>query len=153
MSTLRVAELNAAYASVIDNGRLEEWPEFFVEDCLYKITSAENHRRGYAAGIVYADSKAMLRDRVTALRRANIYERQSYRHIIGVPLVTANGGGGIAAETPFLVVRIMRDGRSALFATGVYLDRMREEASRLRFVERIAVCDSARFDTLLAIPL
>src|SRR4051795_12169961 len=153
MSTRRLAELNAAYASAIDNDRLEEWPEFFVEDCLYKITSVENHRRGYAASIVYADSRAMLRDRVTALRRANIYERQRYRHIIGLPLVTPNGGGGITAETPFLVVRIMRDGRSDLFASGVYLDTVREAASRLRFVERIAVCDSAHFDTLLAIPL
>jgi len=81
---LRVAELNAAYAATIDADRLEAWSDFFVDDCLYKITSAENHRRGYSAGIVYADSRAMLRDRVTALRTANIYERQSYRHIIGL---------------------------------------------------------------------
>ncbi len=80
---LRVAALNAAYAATIDDDRLEEWPDFFVEDCLYKITSADNERRGYAAGIVYADSRAMLRDRVIALRTANIYERQAYRHIIG----------------------------------------------------------------------
>jgi 3-phenylpropionate/cinnamic acid dioxygenase small subunit len=153
MSMLRLAELNAAYASAIDNDRLEEWPDFFVDDCLYKITSADNHRRGYAAGVVYADSRAMLRDRVTALRRANIYERQSYRHIIGLPLITENGAGGIAAETPFLAVRIMRDGTSDLFATGIYLDKLRDDGSRLRFVERIVVCDSAHFDTLLAIPL
>ena len=153
MSTLRLAELNAAYASAIDNDRLEEWPDFFVDDCLYKITSSDNHKRGYAAGIVYADSRAMLRDRVTALRRANIYERQSYRHIIGLPLVTADGADGIAAETPFLVVRIMRDGRTDLFATGTYLDKLRDDASRLRFAERIVICDSGHFDTLLAIPL
>ena len=47
----------------------------------------------------------------------------------------------------------MRDGRMDLFATGVYLDRVRDEAARLRFAERIVVCDSAHFDTLLAIPL
>lgn len=151
---MRIAELNAAYVSAIDNDRLEEWPEFFIEDCLYKITSAENHRRGYAAGIVYADSRAMLRDRVTALRRANIYERQSYRHIIGLPLVhSSSGAGEIAAETPFLVARILRDGRTDLFATGIYLDILREDVSRLRFVERIVICDSAHFDTLVAIPL
>ena len=153
MSVLRIAELNAAYASAIDNDRLEEWPNFFIDDCLYKITSADNHRHGYAAGIVYADSRAMLRDRVTALRRANIYERQSYRHIIGLPLVRSSGADGIAAETPFLVARIMRDGRTDLFATGVYIDRLRDEGSRLRFAERVAVCDSAHFDTLLALPL
>jgi 3-phenylpropionate/cinnamic acid dioxygenase small subunit len=147
---LRVAALNAAYAATIDQDRLEAWPGFFVEDCLYKITSAANHRAGYAAGIVYADSRAMLRDRVTALRTANIFERHSYRHIVGLPVI---GGDGETAETPFLVARIMRDGRTDVFVTGVYLDRLRDEAGDLRFVERIVVCDSSFFDTLLAIPL
>jgi 3-phenylpropionate/cinnamic acid dioxygenase small subunit len=150
---LRVAELNAAYAATIDADRLEAWSDFFVDDCLYKITSAENQRRGYSAGIVYADSRAMLRDRVTALRTANIYERQSYRQIIGLPVLGATGADGITAETPFLVLRIMRDGRTDLFATGVYVDRICDEGDRLRFVERIVVCDSGHFDTLLAIPL
>ncbi len=98
-------------------------------------------------------SRAMLRDRVTALRTANIYERQSYRHIVGLPVLGATEADGIAAETPFLVVRIMRDGRTDLFATGVYIDRIRDEAGGLRFAERIVVCDSSHFDTLLAIPL
>ena len=150
---LRVARLNAAYAATIDADRLEAWPDFFVDDCLYKITSAENHRRGYSAGIIYADSRAMLRDRVTALRTANIYERQSYRHIVGLPVLGETGTDSIAAETPFLVVRIMRDGRTDLFATGVYIDRICGEGDNPRFAERIVVCDSGHFDTLLAIPL
>jgi 3-phenylpropionate/cinnamic acid dioxygenase small subunit len=150
---LRVAALNAAYAAAIDTDRLESWPDFFVDDCLYKITSAENHKRGYSAGIVYADSRAMLRDRVTALRTANIYERQSYRHIISLPVITASGADVIAAETPFLVARIMRDGRTDLFVTGIYLDQVRDEGGELRFAERLVICDSGHFDTLLAIPL
>lgn len=149
----RVAALNTQYAACIDADRLEQWPDFFVERCLYKITSADNHKRGYAAGIVYADSRAMLQDRVAALRQANIYERQSYRHIIGMPSVGAPQGNDIAAETPFLVVRTMRDGRMDLFATGVYLDKLREDGGSLRFAERLVICDSSRFDTLLAIPL
>jgi len=150
MNILQLMELNAAYAAAIDTDRLEDWPEFFAPDCLYKITSADNHKRGYAAGIVYADSQAMLRDRVTALRTANIFERQSYRHIVGLPVI---GADGATAETPFLVVRIMRDGRSDLFVTGVYLDKLHNEAGQLRIAERIVVCDSGHFDTLLAIPL
>jgi 3-phenylpropionate/cinnamic acid dioxygenase small subunit len=144
----RLMALNAAYARTIDTDRLEAWPDFFTDDCLYKITSADNHRRGYLAGIVYADSKAMLRDRVTALRTANIFERQAYRHIVGLPVLD-----GMAAETPFLVARIMRDGRTDLFATGVYLDRLHDEAGVLRFSQRVVVCDSSLFDTLVAIPL
>jgi anthranilate 1,2-dioxygenase small subunit/terephthalate 1,2-dioxygenase oxygenase component beta subunit len=145
----RVAALNADYAAAIDDDRLEDWPGFFVEDCLYKITSADNVRDGNEAGIVYADSRAMLADRVLALRRANIYERQMYRHIVGTPRIT----GPDVAETPFLVVRTMRDGRMDLFVAGRYLDRLQDEAGTFRFKERIVVCDSSHFDTLVAIPL
>lgn len=153
MTALRLAELNAAYAAAIDGDRLEAWPDFFTDDCLYKVTSADNHRAGLQAGIVYADSRAMLRDRITALRTANIYERQAYRHIIGLPLVLSEADGVIAAETPFLVARILRDARTDLFATGVYLDRVQAEGGALRFSQRIVVCDSGHFDTLVAIPL
>ena len=161
----RVAQLNADYARAIDDDRLEDWPGYFADPCLYTITSADNHRHGLPAGLMYADSKGMLRDRVAALREANIYERQTYRHLIGLSAILGKAGGevggkaggeagsGVRAETPFLIVRIMRDGRMDLFATGRYLDTVVEEAGALRFRERIVVCDSSRIDTLLAIPL
>jgi len=151
-TVFRVAGFNAAYAAAIDDDRLEEWPAFFLDECLYKITSADNLRDGNEAGIVYADSRAMLSDRVLALRRANIYERQSYRHIMGMPLVKP-GTGDIAAETPFVVVRTMRDGRMDLFVAGRYRDRLRDVDGTLLLAERIVICDSSHFDTLVAIPL
>lgn len=150
----RLSALNADYARCIDDDRLEAWPAFFLERCLYKITTADNERQGYEAGIVYADSRAMLEDRVTALRLANVYERQRYRHIVGTPIVLARDDGEVRVESPFLVTRIMRDGRMDVFATGRYLDRVREDAAgALRLAERLVVCDSPRIDTLLAIPL
>jgi 3-phenylpropionate/cinnamic acid dioxygenase small subunit len=149
----RVWQLNADYARALDDDRLEDWPGFFVRDCLYKITSVDNHRLGMEAGLIYADSNDMLRDRVAALREANIYERQAYRHLVGMPALLGEAGGAIRAETPFLVVRIMRDGTMDLFATGRYLDLLVEEEGALRFRERVVVCDSSRIDTLLAIPL
>ena len=149
----RVSRLNAYYARTIDDDRLEDWPRFFVERCLYKITSADNHRKGLPAGIVYADSRGMLQDRVAALRDANVYERQTYRHLVGLPSILDEADGAVRSETPFLVVRIMRDGTMDLFATGRYLDALVEEEGALSFRERIVVCDSSRIDTLLAIPL
>lgn len=150
----RVAALNAEYARVIDDDRLEEWPGFFVDACLYKITTADNLRKGLAAGIMYADSRGMLKDRVSALRDANIYERQTYRHIIGMPALLAETGNEASTESPFIVVRIMRDGTMDVFATGKYLDRVIPvDGGKLRFVERIVVCDSSRVDTLVALPL
>ena len=149
----RVSQLNAEYARAIDDDRLESWPDFFTDPCVYKITSADNYRRGLPAGLVYADSRGMLKDRVTALREANIYERQAYRHLVGLPAIRAGTGGAVHAETPFLVVRVVRDGTMDLFATGRYVDTMVDEGGTLRFRERLVVCDSSRIDTLLAIPL
>ena len=151
---LEIAALNGACASAIDSGRLEDWPEFFLDQCLYKVTTAENQEKGYQAGLIYADSKAMLVDRISALREANIYERQRYRHILGMPLIVAAPDGTAAAETSFIVVRTMRDGQMMVFAVGVYLDKLqRNDNGAWRYAERIVVCDSQRFDTLLAIPL
>jgi 3-phenylpropionate/cinnamic acid dioxygenase small subunit len=151
---LEIAALNGACAAAIDSGHLEAWPGFFLDQCLYKVTTADNHEKGYQAGLIYADSRAMLVDRIAALREANIYERQRYRHIIGLPSITGETAGTVAAETSVLVVRTMRDGQMTIFAAGVYLDKVRRDAAGAwRYAERIVVCDSQRFDTLLAIPL
>lgn len=152
-----VLRLNARYAHCIDDGRLEEWPDFFTPDARYSVTTMDNYRDSLEAGIIYADSRDMLRDRVSALRQANIFERHVYRHIFGMPLIAPMPEDDemreITSETPFLVVRIMRDGASDIFATGRYLDRFHRDAQTVLIRERIVVCDSARIDTLLALPL
>ena len=153
MDVSRLVELNAAYARAIDNEKFEEWPDFFLDPCLYKVTTADNVAQGFEAGVMYADSRGMLRDRVSSLRIANIYERQRYRHIVGLPVVLDEKDGTAETETPFLIVRIMRDGRMEVFATGCYRDKVRMDAANTpRFAERIVVCDGGRFDTLVAIP-
>lgn len=149
-----IAQTQAAYASAIDNDRLEEWPGFFADPCTYLVTTAENHAQGLEAGLIFATSHGMLRDRVSALREANIYERHGYRHILGAPLILAERGDVVESETPFMVARIMRTGETSLFATGRYLDTYEiwgRAVARLR--KRLVVCDSSRIDTLLAIPL
>ena len=91
---------------------------------------------------------------MAALRSANIYERHAYRHLLGLPLIDGEGPDGTRAETPFLVARIMREGATDLYATGRYLDLWREGPDGApKLAERIVVCDSARIDTLLALPL
>src|SRR6202042_1777041 len=96
-----ITALNAACARALASARLEEWPEFFLDRCLYKVTTADNFEKGYQAGLIYADSRAMLVDRIAALREANIYEQQRYRHILGLPLVTAESHVMASVETSF----------------------------------------------------
>ena len=148
-----ITRANADYARCIDDDRLEEWPDFFADPCLYRVTTAENHAAGLPAALIFADSKGMLRDRVSGLREANIYERQRYRHILGAPSVLGVDGDRVRSEAPFMVARIMRDGTTSLFATGRYLDVWRRAGERVELVERIVVCESSRIDTLLALPL
>ncbi|VWX58254.1 Terephthalate 1,2-dioxygenase, terminal oxygenase component subunit beta 1 [Burkholderiales bacterium 8X] len=150
---LALCAFNAAYAEAIDSDALESWPDFFADDCHYRITHVENEREGLAAGIVYADSKAMLEDRIAALREANIYERQRYRHLLGVPLMQRAEGGEAEARTPFIVARIMATGETDVFATGAYQDRFVMVDGKLLLASRVAVCDSTVTDTLLALPL
>lgn len=150
---LSLCAFNAAYAQAIDSDALEQWPLFFTEKCRYRITNVENERDGLPSGIVYADSRAMLHDRIAALREANIYERHRYRHLLGIPLVESSDDKGAVARTPFMVARIMHTGETSLFVTGEYRDRFEKTGGKLLLAERIAVCDSTVTDTLLALPL
>jgi len=150
---LALGDLNAAYADCIDDDRLEEWPDFFVEDCRYRITSRESHAAGLRHGVIYCASRGMLVDRVMAMRRANIFEPHRYRHIVGPTRIDRAEGGVAEARTNFLAVRIMHNGESQLFATGRYLDKIAVAAPPFRFVERTVVLDSQKIDTLLVIPL
>ena len=151
--TLKVQDLNARYVQAIDDDKLEAWPDFFTENGRYRIATAENVERGLPLGMIYATSRAMLRDRVRSLRDANVYEAQRYRHIVSVPLLEPGEGGTIAAQTSFIVARIMHTGETALFATGRYRDRIVFEDGAARFAEKLVILDSRLIDTLLAIPL
>ncbi len=149
----RIAAFQAAYIRCIGQDRLEDWPAFFTAQCHYIVTTAQNVREGLPAGLIWANNRAMLEDRVAALRKANIYERQAYRHIVGQPFVTGEDADTVQADTPFMVARIMHDGHTDLFCTGVYVDEFELAADAVRIRSRKVVCDSSRIDTLLAIPL
>ncbi len=152
---LTVENLLARYVHAIDDDRLEAWPDFFIEQARYRITTAENHARGLPLSLVFADSRAMLRDRVSALRHANVYEAQRYRHSVSAVLAERVDADTARAVSSFQVARIMHDGETLLFATGRCLDRIRlvGEQGPPQFEERVVVLDSRRVDTLLAIPL
>jgi anthranilate 1,2-dioxygenase small subunit len=151
---LEIDALYADYAHCLDNDELEAWPEFFTEDCTYRITSAENFEAGLPIGIVYATSKGMLVDRVMALRKANIYEPQRYRHVIGAFKIGAAEADALQLVANFIVVRTMQDGAMMLFAAGRYVDRLvRSAGGGWKFGKKEVVLDSRQIDTLLAIPL
>jgi len=121
---LELDRLYTDYAACLDSDALEHWPEFFTEDCAYRVTTAENYAAGLPLGLIYATSKNMLKDRVTALRQANIYEPQRYRHLISGVRIQHDDIDALEVNANFLVVRTMQDGAMTLFAAGHYVDRV-----------------------------
>jgi 3-phenylpropionate/cinnamic acid dioxygenase small subunit len=150
---LAAQNLNARYVEAIDEGCFEAWPDFFVEHGIYRITTAENFEQDLPLAMIYATSRAMLRDRVKALREANIYEAQRYRHVLGPPRVESVDASGIRVRTNFMVARIMHTGETMLFATGRYHDKIALVGDAARFAEKTVILDSRQIDTLLAVPL
>ena len=153
-TTLTVQDLLARYIQALDDDRLEAWPDFFTDTGRYLVTTADNLAQGMPLGLIYASSRAMLRDRVRSLRDANVYEAQRYRHVISPPVLEKGEGGLIRAQSNFMVVRTMQTGESTIFASGRYDDRIVLQGPEApRFAEKVAVLDSRQIDTLLAIPI
>ena len=151
---LRLQDLNARYVEAIDEGRFEEWPDFFTETCKYRITTAENVEQGLPLSIIYATSRAMLRDRVKALREANIYEAQRYRHVLGPSRIAPAEAGSCRRAHQFhgrahhahRRDRAVRDRHAT--STGWC-----STGGAALFAEKTVILDSRQIDTLLAIPL
>jgi anthranilate 1,2-dioxygenase small subunit len=150
---LGIAELNAAYADCIDGDRLEEWPDFFVDDCRYLVTDRESHEAGLRHGVIYCASRGMLTDRVTAMRSVLMFEAHRYRHLLGPTRIVSLDGDVAKTSSNVFVARVMHTGETSLFVTGRYLDRIDVSRTPYRFIERLVVLDSQKIDTLLVIPL
>ena len=138
---------------MLDDGPLSQWPEFFAEDCLYRIASRENERRGLPLPILLCDSRAGLYDRVEATEKANIFEPHWYRHILSQSRIVPGTGGITIVETAFLCLRTMLRGVAGFFVSGVYRDEIVRDGNRLLFRSKTVVLDKSQIDTLIAIPL
>jgi anthranilate 1,2-dioxygenase small subunit len=150
---LEVDQLYADYVNCLDSDKLERWPDFFTEGCFYRVTSAENYEAGLPLGLIYATSRNMVKDRVSALREANIYEPQRYRHLVSAVRILGETAGALDTQANFLVVRTMQDGDMTIFAAGHYIDLVVRDHTGWKFARKEVVLDSRQIDTLLAIPI
>lgn len=149
----RIEGFLISYVHCIDDDKLEAWPDFFTERCLYKIISLENHDRGLPLGVMECDSRGMLKDRIESMRRANVYEPHRYRHQVSALQIARRADGRVDCRSNYLVVRTMADGTMSIFSTGRYLDRIVLDGDQPKLEERLVVFESRRIETLLVIPL
>src|SRR5688572_21331080 len=79
---VEIDAFNAAYARVLDTGDLRQWPGFFADPPLYRVTSRENYAEGLPLGVMYCDSHGMLQDRVEAILSTAVFAPRSTLHFI-----------------------------------------------------------------------
>jgi anthranilate 1,2-dioxygenase small subunit len=145
--------LQADYAEAIDEDRLETWPDFFADKCLYRILPRENADRGLMIAPIFCDSRGMLVDRVVALRKANIYPLHRYQHILSTTRIHAIEHEVIRARTSYLVLRTRNNGLTTIYNAGNYQDEIVMVDGLFRFRSKTAIFDTNRVDTLMVMPI
>ena len=145
-----ICDLLAEYGALIDMAKFDEWLDLFAEECRYQIVPRENFDHGLPAALVFCDSRAMLEDRIRALREANKYNIHTDRHVIGLPRIV---GDGLMVEAPFAVFQTDQEGETRLFATGLYRDRFEISGQRLKIRDKLILLDTFAVPSLLATPL
>ena len=131
----------------------DAWLGLFAAACRYRIIPRENADMGLPAGLIFCDSRAMLEDRIMALREANKYNIHWDRHLIGFPRILGSEAAEISVEAPFAVYQSDQEGSSRLFATGLYRDRIVSEGGGLKFRDKTVLLDTFAVPSLLATPL
>lgn len=148
-----IERLNSEYARILDNEQFDEFPELFVEDCLYRVVPRENHLLGLPIAVIHCESKGMIKDRVYAARESTMAEPRTLRHFITNIRILAAGDETIRAEANVLLVQTMINRMTEIVLSGCYLDRIVRSDGRFRFKERLCVYDSLLLPTSLIAPV
>jgi len=145
--------LYADYAEALDDNRLERWPDFFVEDCLYKVVPRENWERGLPIALMLCESRRMLQDRVTAVRNTAVYAPRSFRHLIGQFRIKAEAPERLRVTANYVVFQTLVDDLTRIQNAGKYVDLVVRTSEGLRFKEKICVFDSVLVPNSLIYPI
>ena len=149
----RLADLYCAYDDALDEGEFERWPEFFTEECLYKVTTRENYELGLPVALIYGESRRMLADRVVALRETALYAPRTIRRLTSAVRLLAADGDGMRLSGSLALCQTLLDRPSELFLCGRRYDRIVEQDGGLLFAERVCVCDSTVIPISLVYPV
>ncbi len=139
------------YYNALDDVRLEEWPDFFTEDCVYRVIPRENYEAGYTLSTIYAESRGMLIDRVMGLTRTQMYAPRYYRRFPGPLRIVSADGDNVRTRHNLLMVQTLIDKQTEIVLSAVCHDVLvSDERTRLR--ERIVVFDSEMIPNSLIYP-
>jgi salicylate 5-hydroxylase small subunit len=145
--------LYADYAEALDDNELERWPDFFTEECLYKVVPRENWDRNLPIALMLCESKGMLRDRVTAVRNTAVFAPRTFRHLIGQYRIREEAPERLRITANYVVFQTLVDDLTRIQNAGKYVDLVVKTPEGLRFKEKICVFDSVLVPNSLIYPV
>ncbi len=153
LERLKIADLYYCYAEAVNDGRLDDWPKLFAEECLYQVIPRESIDRNRPVAVVRAENREMLKQRVAAIRKAMMFSPHYWHHVIsGVHVVDADADL-VEVRANYCVSRTIPDGRPEVFQVGRYQDRLVRCDDQFLFKEKICINDSPMVTDSLFLPL
>ncbi len=149
----QLTQLYANYASAVSSGEWDLWPEFFIEECSYRLQPRENFERGFPLATLSFESKGMLKDRVYGIRETLFHDPYYQRNVCGVPVVRKVDGDRFECEANYAVFRTKLSELSSVFSVGRYVDVVVRTPDGLKFASRQVVYDSEMIPNSIIYPI
>jgi 3-phenylpropionate/cinnamic acid dioxygenase small subunit len=147
-------DVYARYTEALDDGPLERWPGFFTEQCTYQIIPRDNFDQGLPLAIMRCESRAMVEDRVTAVKETMMYEPRYLRHHTTDLRIESATNEAARVRANFSVIEVLPDELPRILMAGRYLDRLeRNEAGSWLFREKLCVFDSVLVPNSIVYPV
>ena len=150
---LEIDQLNAAYASALDERRFDEWPGFFLPDGKYTVQARENFDRGLPLALIALESQGMMKDRVYGVTQTIFHGPYYTRHVLSPSRILSNEEGRIRAEANYAVFRTRPGDASEVYNVGRYLDEIVRTGDGLKLASRLCVYDSEMILNSLIYPI
>jgi anthranilate 1,2-dioxygenase small subunit len=148
-----IEDLYTRYAECIADDQLEEWPNFFTDECVYQITPRVNWDRGLPVSIMLSESRGGLVDRVTAIRNTMVFAPRTVLPAFSGIRITSCAGDVFAARSTFVVYQTQQDGVTTLLMAGRSFDTILNRDDDMRFVKRIVVYENSLLPATVVYPV
>ncbi|MFO1273316.1 MAG: aromatic-ring-hydroxylating dioxygenase subunit beta [Rubrivivax sp.] len=150
---LAITQLYADYASAVDSGHWDLWPEFFTDDCVYRLQPRENHERGFPLATLSFTSKGMLKDRVYGIQETLFHDPYYQRHVFGMPVLRETAPDRWRCEANYAVFRTKLSETSTVFNVGRSFDTLVRTPAGLKFAVRECIYDSEMVPNSIIYPI
>ena len=117
------------------------------------INSRENAEENMPAGLVYAEGRAMIRDRAFAIKNTMMFAPRYLQHFVSNVMVLSIVGEQIRARSSYLLLQTLVESPTTIHQSGRYYDTFVRSGGRLLLKERYCIYDSTLIANDLVMPV